>query len=65
MFLFSDYSIITFKRGRRKGSKNKRIKQHISNTHDKVRNILKTSREGRGLLATVLGAAKEVRYWLR
>jgi|LakMenEpi03Aug12_release.lakeMendotaPanAssembly.Ray.scaffolds.fasta_scaffold3553054_1 hypothetical protein len=65
MFLLSDYSITSFKRGRRKGSKNKRIKQHTSNTHDKVRNILKVSRESRGLLGTVLGAAKKVRYWLR
>ncbi len=65
MFLLSDYSIITFKRGRRKGSKNKRIKQHTSSTHDKVKNILKVSRGTRDLLGTVLGTAKEVRHWLR
>ena len=57
MFFLSD--ITEFKR--RKGSKNKI--QRLSK-HDQVKQGLAISRQAKSTLNTLLGAAREIRYWI-
>lgn len=65
MFLLSNHSLITFRRGKRKGSRNKRIKHYLNyaTNHDKLRQLLNTSRETRNLINTALTTTIILRHW--